>query len=311
VEVLAAGPGVVTIRNRPSRRRPAELVTAQVESAYVRPLLRGGDVTAWRAVPSGHLVLPHDPRDLRRPVPEPDLAASAPFTYAYLRRFRDLLASRRELARWRAGTWYALFRIGPYTAGCWRVVWPHSGNGRLRAAVLPPDDPTVPDQKVVLVPFDAPEPALFLCALLNSAAVRRAAAGSGGLDASPNLVRRLALPRFDPADPTHRAIVALARRAAAGDGAGETASPTAARPGPCDPATARRRASALASALFQTSAEPPLADAEGGEEHQHERDGGEQAVAEHHRDREPGLGAAAPARRDPPGENREPEQGDR
>jgi SAM-dependent methyltransferase len=209
VAVLAQRPDTVTVRSVPSRLPP---VTAEVEPAYLRPLLRGRDVAAWRAVPSGHIVLPHDPADLRRPVPETELARIAPLTYAYLLRFKDLLSARPERQRWRSEVWYTLFRLGPYTAGCWRVVWPHSAGGRLRAAVLPPDNPAVPDQKVVLVPFDAPEPALFLCALLNSAPVRRAAAHSAGMDASPNLVRRLVLPRFDGADPAHRAIVDCARQ---------------------------------------------------------------------------------------------------
>jgi hypothetical protein len=210
VAVLARRPDTVTIQSVPSR---LPSVTAEVEPVYLRPLLRGRDVAAWRAVPARHIVLPHDPADLRRPVPEAELARTAPLTYAYLRQFQELLSERPERRRWRSEVWYTLYRIGPYTAGCWRVVWPHSGGGRLRAAVLPPADPAVPDQKVVLVPFDAPEPALFLCALLNSPPVRQAAAGSAGADASPNLVRRLVLPRFDGGNPAHRVIVDLARQA--------------------------------------------------------------------------------------------------
>jgi hypothetical protein len=188
-----------------------------VESQYVRPLLRGKDVRAWRAAPSAHVILPHDDRDLRKPVPESRLAAEAPMVYEYLTKFKTLLSERKELQRWQSEVWYTLFRIGPYTANCWRVVWPHSANGQLRSTVLGPDDPTVPDQKVVLVPFGHRDPALFLCALLNSSAVRGAAAGSGGMDASPNLVQRLVLPRFDPGLSQHQAVVALAAAALAGD----------------------------------------------------------------------------------------------
>jgi N-6 DNA methylase len=206
VTVAATAGGRVTIHSRDG-------TVAEVETSYLRPLLRGRDVTAWRAVPTGHIVLPHDPADLRRPVPETELARTAPLTYAYLLQCKDLLTARKERQRWREAVWYALFRIGPYTAGCWRVVWPHSAGARLRAALLAPGDPTVPDQKVVLVPFDTPEPALFLCALLNCPVIARAAAASAGLDASPNLVKRLAFPRYDRTDPMHDEIVALARLA--------------------------------------------------------------------------------------------------
>ncbi|HEY1487066.1 MAG TPA: N-6 DNA methylase, partial [Micromonosporaceae bacterium] len=183
VEVLARDGDRVTIRSLPSRHRPGASVEATVEATYLRPLLRGRDVQAGAARPSGHVLVPHRDDDLRKPVSEAELARAAPDTYAYLSTFKGLLAGRKELARWPAQPWYALFRIGPYTAGCWRVVWPHSANGSLRAAVLAADDRTVPDQKVVLVAFDRKEPALFLAALLNSAVVRAAASASGGLDA--------------------------------------------------------------------------------------------------------------------------------
>ena len=84
--------------------------------------------------------------DIRNPLAESQLRSAAPRTYAYLSRFRSLLASRKELARW-GGRWYSLFRIGPYTTGCWRVVWPHSGAQAFRSAVLAPSDPAVPDQR--------------------------------------------------------------------------------------------------------------------------------------------------------------------
>jgi len=208
VDVLARAGGLLTIRNVPARRARIEVVTADLEPDYVRPLVRGRDVTPFRVRPSGAVVLPHRAEDLRRPVPEAELAATVPLTYAYLCRFRTLLAGRRELARWPSQAWYQLFRIGPYTAACYRVVWPTSANGQLKAAVLDRDDPAVPDQKVVLVPFDALEPALFLTALLNAAPVRAAAAGSAGLDASPNLMARLPLPEYDAR--RHRRIVELA-----------------------------------------------------------------------------------------------------
>jgi hypothetical protein len=199
VEVEAADGDHVTIRT--------DSGTAVLESTYVRPLLRGRDIRAGAGRPSRYVIVPHRDDDLRKPVPEQELEQTAPRTYAYLRSNEVALKARKELARWPAQPWYALFRIGPYTAGCWRVVWPHSANGSLRSAVLSPEDRTVPDQKVVLVAFAEQEPALFLSALLNSEVIRAAAAASGGMDASPNLIRRLPLPRFDAEDPLHRKII--------------------------------------------------------------------------------------------------------
>jgi hypothetical protein len=220
VDVLEpARPGsrtAVMVRNRPVRGFPGRVVEVEVERSMVRPLLKGSDISAWQAVPSTSIVLPHDPEDLRRPLPVGRLRETAPRTLGYLESFQEELAGRRELARW-GGEWYSLFRIGPYTTAPWRVVWPTSAGSRMRAAVLPPTDPSVPDQKVVLVPFDQELPAHFLCALLNSDVIRRAVRAGSGLDASPNLTRRLPFPRWDPTDETHQRIADCSRKAHAGE----------------------------------------------------------------------------------------------
>ena len=224
VDVLeTARPGSrteVRVRNRPVRGFPDRVVELEVERFMVRPLLKGSDISAWQAAPSMSIVLPHDPEDLRRPLTVPKLRETAPRILGYLESFREELSGRKELARW-GGEWYSLFRIGPYTAAPWRVVWPTSAGRRMRAAVLPPTDATVPDQKVVLVPFDQELPAHFLCALLNSDVIRRAIRAGSGLDASPNLTRRLPFPRWNPANEIHRWIADYSRKAHAGEGINE------------------------------------------------------------------------------------------
>ena len=91
------------------------------------------------------IVFPYGGSDIRNPLAESQLRSAAPRTYAYLSRFRSLLASRKELARW-GGRWYPLFRIRPahdgLLAGC---LAPQSGAQAFRSAVLAPSDPAVPD----------------------------------------------------------------------------------------------------------------------------------------------------------------------
>lgn len=198
----------VRVRNRPSRGLPARTHDAPVERPLVRPLLAGRDIRPWRASGKAFIVFPHRLDDLRKPYDEDTLAAEYPLALAYLSTFYDELSSRKELARW-GGAWYSLFRIGPYTADCWRVVWPSSSAAGLRAAVLEADDPTIPDQKVVVVPFDEPDPAYFLAALLNSTQVRKHAAAGHGLDASPSITSRLLLPAWNPSHDVHRRLAKL------------------------------------------------------------------------------------------------------
>jgi len=200
----------VLIANCTTKRSAIPRVEGEVEATFVHPLLKGADVAAWRVVPSGHILLPHQKGDLRHPIPEEQLRSQWPATYDYLLRFNSQLGARKELLRW-GGPWYSLFRIGPYTLGCWRVVWAHSSSARLRAAVLRPDDPCVPDQKLVLIPFDDGAEAYFVCSILNSTVIRGIIADSSGLDASPNLTKRLPLPKYLPDDPIHRAIAEVGR----------------------------------------------------------------------------------------------------
>jgi len=129
-------------------------------------------------------VLPHAVTDLRRAIPEAQLSSRWPATYDYLLRFKRELTNRKELARW-GGPWYSLFRIGAYTLGCWRVVWAHSSSANVRAAVLAPTDPSVPDQKLVLIPFEERSQAYFVCAILNSSLMRGMIAGSSGFSPPP------------------------------------------------------------------------------------------------------------------------------
>jgi hypothetical protein len=83
----------------------------------------------------------------------------------------------------------------------------------MRVAVLAEHDRTVPDQSVVMVSFAEPDPALFLSALLNSSVIRRAVAVGGGMDSSPNVVKRLLLPHWNDEIASVRAVTDFARRA--------------------------------------------------------------------------------------------------
>lgn len=198
------------VENLVTPRSSVKRIQAWVEADLVHPLLRGKDICAWRASPSGAVILPHG-TDLRKPIPEEVLAQEAPHTLAYLSAFRGVLEQRRELARWGSDCWYSLFRIGPYTANCWRVVWPHSAGKNLRATLLTPFDRIIPDQKVVIAAFEDRDEALFYCALLNSNTIRKVVANAAGMDASPNLLRRVPLPTWDAADERHLDIVDTAR----------------------------------------------------------------------------------------------------
>jgi hypothetical protein len=215
-EIEDLGADHVRVRNVVPKKSSAPVVEAVVEKAFVRPLVRGVDIVPWATDPKLSIVFPYGGSDIRTPLPEDELRAAAPLTLDYLESFRGLLESRKELARW-GGAWYSLFRIGPYTTNCWRVLWPHSGAQKFRSAVIGPDDLSIPDQKVVIVPFEDSASALLACAFLNSERVRQFVRASSSIDVSPSLLARLPLPTYDEDNPMLVEIVEAARRAGAGN----------------------------------------------------------------------------------------------
>lgn len=132
---------------------------AWIESALLRPVLRGEAVTRWR-VTSGDDAIIWTHTETGAPLPElPPLAAR----WFGMRR-RDLAA--RTDAR-RAARWWSLFRTDAGRAALARVVWCDVGRTP-RAAYLPPGDPTVPLNTCYALRCSNPADAMALVALLNS-----------------------------------------------------------------------------------------------------------------------------------------------
>jgi hypothetical protein len=213
-----AAPGVVRIANRAERgRRRVEPVRAEIEADLVYPLLLARDIVRRRAVPSGRLLLPQDPRT-RKGIDADTMTARYPRALAYLARFEDLLRERAAYRRYfrPVDPWWSVFDVGDYTFAPWKVVWRQIA-GDLAAAVVGPVDgkPVVPQHTVALVGLPTEEEAHYLAGLLNAgpaaAAIRSfSSAGTKGF-AAPHALARLRVPGFDPGDALHRRIAALSR----------------------------------------------------------------------------------------------------
>ena len=132
---------------------------ASIESAMLRPLLRGEGLVAGQAPDDDALLLwTHDPAGAPlRTLPRRAMRWLTPFE-GRLRRRTDL----------RPGMpWWSLFRIPSARCDRARVVWADvARNPRVR--VLPPGDPTVALNSCYLLPCDDHENAVALAALLRS-----------------------------------------------------------------------------------------------------------------------------------------------
>ncbi len=216
--------GVVRVRNLPgrgSRRVPA--VEADVEADLVFPLLRWADVTRYRAVPGGHLLLPQD-ASTRRGIDEAAMRARYPLAYAYLERFRPVLLARTAYRRYQSrGPFYSMYDVGPYTLAPIKVVWRRMDRRPSAAVVESWFDPrlgprpVVPQETCVLVAADSADEAYYLCALVNSAVaaflVRSHSVRGGKSFGTPGMLEFLRLACFDPQNPIHRELAAGGREA--------------------------------------------------------------------------------------------------
>ncbi len=130
-----------------------------VETALLRPLLRGETVTPWRPAPSNdHIVWPHDASgNVLRQLP--------PHAREWLAYSRRALARRTDL---RSPTiWWPLFRTECAATDKPRVVWSDIGRSP-RALVLPRDDTTVPLNSCYVIRCSTDADAHALAALINS-----------------------------------------------------------------------------------------------------------------------------------------------
>lgn len=207
----------LNVRNRGiGRGVSVPVVEGWIEEDVVYPMLRGRDVTAWSAEPSGNLLACYRPQEPKRPIPEDTMRRESPQALAYLSHFRDFLSDRKEAQRWKTGEpFYELYRIGPYTFAPIKVVWQHTGfRGRLNAAVVcSQGKPILFDQKVISIEASSIEEAHYLCGYLNSETVGRLLRMYLGLDASPHVLDFIALRKFDPMCKEHTLLSSLSRRA--------------------------------------------------------------------------------------------------
>lgn len=204
VDELERSPGAVLIRNRSAAGRnewPA--VTAEVEPALLRRLVRGRDVSAHKAEPSCSILLPHS--DDGKPVPAAEMRERWPLTFAYFERFREAMLARphyrQHFARRNLPYW-SLYNVGAYTFARWRVVWREQA-ATLECAVIGRSD-WIADAKLVVVPCESAAEARYLAAVLNSRPAREFVESYAvRIQISTHVLRNLRVPKFDPRNPVH------------------------------------------------------------------------------------------------------------
>lgn len=230
LETLTERPdGPVVVRNfTEGAKREVEEITVDLEPDLLYPLLRGRDVQRWQAEPSLHILMMQDP-ETRRGIEEITVQTRWPRTWAYLKRFEKPLRARSGFTRYftrkdargklvETGPFYSIFNVSDYTFASWKVVWPNMGD-RLDAAVVSTHKgkSVVPQHIVTLLSCESAEEAHYVAAMVNSTPFQFSAhaySQSGGKSfATPQILENVRIPRYDPANPTHRQLAALSREA--------------------------------------------------------------------------------------------------
>lgn len=228
VDVVMKRPdGLVVVRNLTEGAKiQVDEVTEPIEPDLLYPLLRGRDVRRWKAEPSALILLTHERGMRLKAIPEKELQTRYPRTYGYLKRFEPVLRQRAAFRRYftrkerggkvaETGPFYSMFDVGDYTFAPWKVVWRGQVAPKLIAAIVSSLDSkvVVPDQTVYSVSFEAPAPAHFFCACLNSSFVCLLYAMYGYKHVSMDFIQNVRIPRYDSKNELHRRLAELSEGA--------------------------------------------------------------------------------------------------
>ncbi len=208
---------ILLVENLNIGKRRVMEVQAPIEPDLVFPLLRGRDISKWQAVCSANMLLAQDP-NIRIGYDENWLKVKLPLTYSYLRRFRVDLGKRKSSSI-PSEPFYSIFGVGIYTLSLYKVVWREVAHNLATAVVSTGysdelgEKVVIPDHTVVYVPCDSQEEAYYVSALLNSSPADLVVRGYVALHPSPHILRNIAMPQFDAANPLHLRLAALSQQA--------------------------------------------------------------------------------------------------
>ncbi len=217
VEPAEAGEGASLWRNVVERaKRPVPQYEMRLEDALVRPVLRGRDISPWRAEPGGRILFPHTPQTRMYPILEAELARDYPLAHAYLAANRAFLEARGGFAGWEkkvhAAHYHTLQRIGDYTFQPYKLCWRYFADA-FTVCVLgatPDEYVVVPNDKVMFIGFDDRDEAFYYGGILSSALVRACIdSGISKRQISTRAIQSIKIAPFDADDPVHMRVSRL------------------------------------------------------------------------------------------------------
>lgn len=210
-----AGNSLIVTNLADTGKKKVKQVSVGVEPDFVYDLVRGKDIQRWTWKSEMKIILPQDPEQPSKALPESVLKIKFPKTFSYFKGFEKDIRACALLAQFfdpKVDPFYSSYNVGGYTFAAFKVVWKEIC-AEIEAVVIEDHErQIVPDHKLVLVAFEKAEPAFFLSGLLNSIPlglfVRSYAVQTS---ISGHVFEYVALPQYDSANPTHKKIAQLAK----------------------------------------------------------------------------------------------------
>lgn len=220
IEILKRYPnGTVLLRNMHDVGKiKCPPVQATIEEDLIYPLVRGRSIARWSSIPDGHVLIVQDP-NTQRGYPEEWLQETHPLTWKYLKRFEELLRSRKAFQKFfdpDKDPFYSMYDIAEYTFAAYKVAWMDI-SATVKATVIAGDvgnDMAIPEHTVMFLTTESEDEAHYVAAVLNSHPVDTVISGyivDNHLSTHP--IKNIVIPKFDRKDATHAKLASLSRNA--------------------------------------------------------------------------------------------------
>ena len=220
--------GLVQIETRPESGKTALGVAQRfwVEPDLLYPLLKGAaDIAPCRFEPVEEIYAFVPNKGIVKQAyqdAEHLITSTLTKTYEYFRTFKSELESRSTFkGRMNNAPFFAIYNVGEYTFSPWKVVWAEQpGNKEFPVAVVESGNVPllgkrviIPDHKIFFVDFHNPEPAYYLCGLLNCSIVRTFIQSHNISIQVGNIFKHMSLQEFDRTNKNHVKLVNLVKKA--------------------------------------------------------------------------------------------------
>lgn len=196
----------------------------KVEEKNIYPMLGGRNIGKWCVKSNEFMLVPHSIK-YKYGIPVKELAQIAPKTSDWLNFYHDeLLASRIQNGKFfnkNTQPYYRLDNVGDYTYTPFKVLWKEQ-TGSMSAVVVSSYIETIPeadenlfsenkvivvDSKVLMLGLDNQDEAHYVCGILNAKDIVDVIDGYAiSTNRGVDVLRYLAIPKFDAKNSTHQKI---------------------------------------------------------------------------------------------------------